>query len=170
MHQQKATTGSVRLSASIRLGGKALNCTCRSVGERDKKTVIEAAVYCPGQINALSYTRGFTPPQWVLSRSAADTYRPTSAVFNPSLSPMNDPLDFNQIQAKRLADFGSTVGIPQGRLRCSSSQSNAAKFQENNSTYCSWTDVLLLEDSTFWNFAEEQVAWSNKMCCKGEGR
>ena len=82
---------------------KSLEIYMQERGKRDKKTLEEAAIYCPGQINSLSYTRGFTPAQWVLGRSAADTYSLTAGVFNPSLSPMNDPLDFNQIQAKRLA-------------------------------------------------------------------
>eukprot|EP00438_Fugacium_kawagutii_P005098 Skav221528 [mRNA] locus=scaffold1248:283612:287211:- [translate_table: standard] len=72
-------------------------------GARDRKTLLEAAIYCPGQINSLSYTRGFTPTQWVLGRSASDSFSLTSSIFNPGLSPMNDPLDFNQVQSKRLA-------------------------------------------------------------------
>ena len=71
-------------------------------GTRDKKTLLEAAICCPGQINTLSYTRGFTPTQWVLGRSAADNFSLTSSIFNPNL-PMNDPLDFHQIQSKRLS-------------------------------------------------------------------
>ena len=72
-------------------------------GIRDKKTLLEAAIYCPGQINSLSYTRGFTPSQWVLERAAADTQSLTASIFNPCLQPMNDPVEFSDVQAKRLS-------------------------------------------------------------------
>ena len=46
---------------------KSLEIYMQERGKRDKKTPEEAAIYCPGQINSLSYTRGFTPAQWVLA-------------------------------------------------------------------------------------------------------
>lgn len=62
-------------------------------GKKDKKTLLQAAIY----------TRGFTPAQWVLGRSTSDSFSLTSSIFNPALSPMNDPLGFNQVQSKRLS-------------------------------------------------------------------
>ena len=71
-------------------------------GARTKKTLLEAAIYCPGQINNLSYTNGYTPAQWVLGRSAADAHSLTADMFNPGLVSMTDQSDFQNVQAKRL--------------------------------------------------------------------
>ena len=72
-------------------------------GERTKKTLLEAAIYCPGQINNLNYTNGYTPAQWVLGRSSADAHSLTADLFNPGAVSMTDHTDFSHVQQKRLA-------------------------------------------------------------------
>ena len=72
-------------------------------GTRDKKTLEEATHYCPGQINNLSFTRGYTPAQWVLGRSPEDTMSLTARFFSPGVDIENEPMDYNDIQGRRLA-------------------------------------------------------------------
>ena len=67
-------------------------------GERTKKTLLETAIYCPGQINNLSYTNGYTPGQWVLGRSSADARSLTADLFNLGAVSMTDHTDFSHVQ------------------------------------------------------------------------
>ena len=82
---------------------KAVELYMADKGRKTRKTLLEAAIYCPGQINSLSYTRGFTPAQWVLGQAPRDTLSLTSSIFNPGMSLNNEPEDFTEIQQKRLA-------------------------------------------------------------------
>ena len=82
---------------------KAVELYMLDKGKKTKKTLLEAAIYCPGQINSLSYTRGFTPAQWVLGQAPRDTLSLTSSIFNPGMTTGNEPDDFNEIQQKRLS-------------------------------------------------------------------
>ena len=82
---------------------KAVELYMAEKGKKTRKTLLEAAIYCPGQINSLSYTRGFTPAQWVLGQAPRDTLSLTSSVFNPGMTLNNEPEDFTAIQQKRLA-------------------------------------------------------------------
>ena len=70
---------------------KAVELYMLDKGRKTKKTLLEAAIYCPGQINSLSYTRGFTPAQWVLGQAPRDTLSLTSSVFNPGMTLSNEP-------------------------------------------------------------------------------
>ena len=82
---------------------RALEIYMDDRGGRNVKSLLEAAIYCPGQINNMSYTNGYTPTQWVLGRSAADAHSLTASVFNPGLVSMTDSEEFMKVQEKRLA-------------------------------------------------------------------
>ena len=72
-------------------------------GKKTRKTLLEATIYCPRQINSLSYTKGFTPAQWVLGQAARDALSLTSNVFNPGMILNNEPEDLTATQQKRVA-------------------------------------------------------------------
>ena len=82
---------------------KALELYMDERGGRSKKLLEEAAVYCPGQINSLSYTKGFTPAQWVLGKAPYDVLSLTADVFNPGMSLSNETPNFEEVQKKPLA-------------------------------------------------------------------
>ena len=97
---------------------KAVELYMLDKGKKTKKTLLEAAIYCPGQINSMSYTRGFTPAQWVLGRAPRDTLSLTSSIFNPGMTTNNEPEDFTEIQQKRLsAQMAFLKADPDARLR-----------------------------------------------------
>ena len=75
---------------------RALEIYMDDRGGRNVKSLLEAAIYCPGQINNMSYTNGYTPTQWVLGRSAADAHSLTASVFNPGLVSMTDSEEFHE--------------------------------------------------------------------------
>ena len=72
-------------------------------GERNVSNLKDALVYIPGQVNNMSFVRGFTPNQWVTGRSPIDVTSLSSDVFNPGAEPMDSPSDFSEVQKKRLA-------------------------------------------------------------------
>lgn len=72
-------------------------------GKRTRSMLREAVTYCPGQINNLSYTRGYTPAQWVLGKSPEDSLSLTARFFNPGADAENEPLEYHDLQGKRLA-------------------------------------------------------------------
>ena len=82
---------------------KALELYMDERGQRSKKMLAEAAIYCPGQINSLSYTKGFTPAQWVLGKAPYDVLSLTADVFNPGMSLSKDTPNFEEVQKRRLA-------------------------------------------------------------------
>lgn len=133
-------------------------------GRRDKQTLIEAAIYCPGQINALSYIRGFTPAQWVLGRSSSDSFSLTASLFNPGLSPMNDPMDYHQVQAKRFAaQLAFLKADSDARLRRAMPQNcKQVKQQIVVGQLCYYWRIQRIQE---WDPSEEQVERTGKVRC-----
>ena len=82
---------------------KALELYMEERGSRSIKMLAEAAIYCPGQINSLSYTKGFTPAQWVLGKAPYDVLSLTADIFNPGMSLSKDTPNFEEVQKRRLA-------------------------------------------------------------------
>ncbi|CAE6924520.1 GIP [Symbiodinium sp. CCMP2592] len=72
-------------------------------GEKSFSNLKDALVYIPGQINNMSFVRGFTPNQWVTGRSPMDAASLTADFFNPAADPIDEPSDFAAVQQKRLA-------------------------------------------------------------------
>ena len=82
---------------------KSLELYMDERGSRSHKMLKEATIYCPGQINSLSYTKGFTPAQWVLGKAPYDVLSLTADIFNPGMSMSNETPNFEEVQQKRLA-------------------------------------------------------------------
>ncbi|CAE7676733.1 unnamed protein product [Symbiodinium sp. CCMP2592] len=82
---------------------RALEIYMDEKGGRTLSHLKEALVYVPGQINNLSFVRGFTPNQWVTGRQPMNSTTLSGDFFNPGADPMDDPTDFAQLQQTRLA-------------------------------------------------------------------
>ena len=72
-------------------------------GGRTLSHLKEALVYVPGQINNLSFVRGFTPNQWVTGRQPLTSTTLSGDLFNPGADPMDEPTEFARLQQVRLA-------------------------------------------------------------------
>ena len=62
----------------------------------------EACIYVPPRINQMSFTRGFSPAQWVLGRTPAQELSLSHELFNPGVDSLDSQTDFARIQQKRL--------------------------------------------------------------------
>ncbi|CAE7354048.1 GIP [Symbiodinium microadriaticum] len=82
---------------------RALEIYMDEKGGRTLSHLKEALVYVPGQINNLSFVRGFTPNQWVTGRQPLASTTLSGDLFNPGADPMDEPTDFAQLQQVRLA-------------------------------------------------------------------
>ena len=51
------------------------------LGERTKRNLVQAAIYVAGQINQLSFVKGFTPTQWITNKSVTDIGSLTEDAF-----------------------------------------------------------------------------------------
>ncbi|CAE7647792.1 GIP [Symbiodinium sp. CCMP2592] len=82
---------------------RALEIYMDEKGGRTLSHLKEALVYVPGQINNLSFVRGFTPNQWVTGRQPLTSTTLSGDFFNPGADPMDEPTDFARLQQVRLA-------------------------------------------------------------------
>ncbi|CAE7220782.1 spa [Symbiodinium microadriaticum] len=80
---------------------RALELYMDEKGERTVKTLAEAAIYVPGQVNNLSFVKGFTPHQWVMGRSPMQATSLTADFFNPGHEPMDENTDFATLERRR---------------------------------------------------------------------
>ena len=71
-------------------------------GAFNMKTLEEACIYIPHQINNMSMVKGFSPAQWVFGRTPASTHSLTAELFNPGCDALDDPTKFADIQRKRV--------------------------------------------------------------------
>ena len=62
----------------------------------------DAAIYVPPKINGMSFTRGFTPTQWVLGKTPQQDLSLMSELYNPGVDNIDDTTHFANIQKKRL--------------------------------------------------------------------
>ena len=72
--------------------------------DRSKHGLREAAIFVPGQINLLSSVRGFSPAQWVLGKTPANSFSLTGEIFNPAAPDDDDDVGaFASNQKRRTA-------------------------------------------------------------------
>ena len=62
----------------------------------------DAAIYVPPKINGMSFTRGFTPTQWVLGKTPQQDLSLMSELYNPGVDNIDETTHFANIQQKRL--------------------------------------------------------------------
>ena len=130
--------------------------------QKDKKTLEEAITYCPGQINNLSFTRGYTPAQWVLGRAPEDTLSLIARFFNPGMSGENEPMSYDDLQGKRLAaQMAYLRADSDARLRRAMNQ----KYKQLK-TCCCGTKVLVLASSGERHSTEEQLERPCPLRCR----
>ncbi len=65
------------------------------------KGLEEACIYVPPRINQLSWTRGFSPYQWVIRKTPQQDLSLTSELYNPGVDPDN-ATSFTRTQEKRM--------------------------------------------------------------------
>ena len=82
---------------------RALELYMDEKGERTVKTLAEAAIYIPSQVNNLSFVKGFTPHQWVMGRSPMQATSLTADFFNPGHEAMDENTDFAALERRRFA-------------------------------------------------------------------
>ena len=82
---------------------RALELFMDDSGERTLSSLKHAAVYVPGQINNMSFVRGFTPNQWVMGRSPLSTTSLSGDFFNPGVDALDEPSTFADVLQKRQA-------------------------------------------------------------------
>ena len=56
-----------------------------NANNKTEKGLLQASIYVPGQVNAMSMTRGFTPTQWVIGRSPNQVQSVTGDLFTPTV-------------------------------------------------------------------------------------
>ena len=67
----------------------------------NNKGLEEACIHVPPRINQLSWTRGFSPYQWVIGKTPQQEMSLTSELYNPGYDP-DDATSFSRTQEKRL--------------------------------------------------------------------
>ena len=82
---------------------RALELYMDEKGERTVKTLAEAAIYIPSQVNNLSFVKGFTPHQWLMGRSPMQATSLTADFFNPGHEAMDENTDFAALERRRFA-------------------------------------------------------------------
>eukprot|EP00435_Cladocopium_sp_Y103_P049717 s105_g15.t1 len=65
------------------------------------KTLEEACIYVPHQINNMSIVHGFSPAQWVFGRTPASTHSLTAELFNSGCDAIDEASKFAEIQRRR---------------------------------------------------------------------
>ena len=69
---------------------------------KTEKGPLQASIFVPGQVSAMSMTRGFTPTQWVIGRSPNQVQSLTD-LFTPTVDALDAAGEFANVQKKRLA-------------------------------------------------------------------
>ena len=80
---------------------RALELYMDDLGKRNERNLNEAAIYVPGQVNNMSFTKGFTPTQWVMGKTPGTQTSLTAEIFNPGIDPMDEQTAFAEVQGRR---------------------------------------------------------------------
>ena len=80
---------------------RALEIYMEDNNQVNNKGLEEACIHVPPRINQLSWTRGFSPYQWVIGKTPQQEMSLTSELYNPGYDP-DDATSFSRIQEKRL--------------------------------------------------------------------
>ena len=80
---------------------RALELYMADLGDATLSNLKEAAIYVPPKINMMSFTRGFTPTQWVLGKTPMQELSLSSELYNPGVDAMDEQTHFAMIQDKR---------------------------------------------------------------------
>ncbi|CAJ1358550.1 unnamed protein product [Effrenium voratum] len=82
---------------------RALELFMEDANNKTEKGLLQASIYVPGQVNAMSMTRGFAPTQWVIGRSPNQVQSVTGDLFTPTVDALDAAGEFANVQKKRLA-------------------------------------------------------------------
>ncbi len=80
---------------------RALELYMEDIDNITNKGLEEACIYVPPRINQLSWTRGFSPYQWVIGKTPQQDLSLTSELYNPGVDP-DDATSFVKAQEKRM--------------------------------------------------------------------
>ena len=80
---------------------RALEIYMDDIKQVNNKGLEEACIHVPPRINQLSWTRGFSPYQWVIGKTPQQEMSLTSELYNPGFDP-DDATSFSKTQEKRL--------------------------------------------------------------------
>ena len=81
---------------------RALELYMDDSGGHTLSVLKDAAIYVPPKINGMSFTRGFTPTQWVLGKTPQQDLSLMSELYNPGVDNIDETTHFANIQQKRL--------------------------------------------------------------------
>ena len=81
---------------------RSLELYMDEIGGATLPALKEACIYVPPRINQMSFTKGFSPAQWVLGRTPAQELSLSHELFNPGVDSLDSQTDFARIQQKRL--------------------------------------------------------------------
>lgn len=80
---------------------RALELYMEDIDSVTTKGLEEACIHVPPRINQLSWTRGFSPYQWVIGKTPSQDLSLTSELYNPGYAP-DDATSFTRTQEKRM--------------------------------------------------------------------
>ena len=100
----------------------------------------DAAIYVPPKINGMSFTRGFTPTQWVLGKTPRQDLSLMSELYNPGVDNIDDTTHFANIQQKRL----------QAGIAFLKADSDAKLRRAMNQKFYDGKDKVLVQRCWYW--------------------
>jgi hypothetical protein len=142
---------------------KALEHYMQEKGSFTIKTLEEAYIYVPHQINNMSMVQGFSPAQWVFGRTPASTHSLTAELFNPGCDALDEPTQFAEVQRRR-------VMAQRAWISADSERAHEQDLQRGQGRRPDWPEGMVLEKSWIWNLAEGQMAWTGKSGCQRSQR
>ena len=80
---------------------RALELYMEDINSVTNNGLEEACIHVPPRINQLSWTRGFSPYQWVIGKTPSQDLSLTSELYNPGMDP-DDATSFTRTQEKRM--------------------------------------------------------------------
>ena len=80
---------------------KSLELYMDELGSPTLHNLKEAAIYVPPRINQMSFTKGFSPYQWVIGKTPAQELSLTAELFNPGAG-ADERQAFAEVQERRL--------------------------------------------------------------------
>lgn len=80
---------------------RALELYMEDINSVTNKGLEEACIHVPPRINQLSWTRSFSPYQWVIGKTPSQDLSVTSELYNPGMDP-DDATSFTRTQEKRM--------------------------------------------------------------------
>ena len=73
---------------------RALEVYMEDVGRKGVATLKKAAIYVPNRINMLSFTKGFSPYQWVLGKTRQQEMSLAADLYHPGIDIGDDATNF----------------------------------------------------------------------------